>query len=368
MKTADRPARYSRLHRLASAGLALLFGLTLALALAGRTALNVLRAPQTGHAVINSVQLEQRSPALLASFLPAYALPATSLAGLPASAWEAAAGSLLPDEWLNDSLHTALEALYAWLDVPAAPLPDLSLDVRPLQAALRDQRGVVATLALLQNTPRCPAGTTEFTILSADLVSCLPEQADITEIAGRVALALAGSLPPSVSLADLEAAGLVSDDVLAAAQAARAKYHWLDSALDDALRLALLLLCLYALLYSAGPRQLLRALPRPLFFAAALSSLLLIATYLAQLLALEAGLLAALPGAPPPARQLAAEASRAALAQVWPAWLLRLALLAGIGFGLGLAGFLLGRRAGGARRAQAAVTLPPQRRIRRRFR
>jgi hypothetical protein len=126
-------------------------------------------------------------------------------------------------------------------------------------------------LPLLQNAPDCPAGDTQVTYFGDGVISCLPPGYNLSYFAGAVAGLIAESTPAQIRLNDY-----LSAPLLANLEKTRQGLWALRSAATFGQRLSLLLLALYALLYSSGLLRLLRALPRPLY-AAAILSLLLIA-------------------------------------------------------------------------------------------
>jgi hypothetical protein len=192
------------------------------------------------------------------------------LGKIPPQTWDNIAAVLLPTGWLDENFKNLTQTLLAWLNGDSSSLPDFSLDMTPLKQTLSSSKGALVILPLLQDIPICANG-----ILSqfgkGGLVTCLPADQDLSLIAGQASALVAAQLPDQVSL---QSDTLFTPDMRQSLEKARTTYKTTGLALTLGLRLALLLLALYALLQSASLRRLLRNLGWP-FYAAGLSLLLL---------------------------------------------------------------------------------------------
>jgi hypothetical protein len=266
----------------------LLFGCFIALtpvAVAVWSTMTTVQEPQTFHMLINRGRIAHRSPGFIVHALISATVQHNQSENPFADQfslrqWEAVAAVILPAEWLEANLHQAAEAIFHWLEEPEALLPELTLDLSPIIFSLQSRSGGLAILPLLQNTPVCPAHITTVTYFDGSLVSCLPEEEDITNIAQDVADVIAGGLVSEITIAQLYEEGMIPGEVVQKLNQGRLALGVLNAAINLYWRLLLLILCLYALLYSTSPVQALLSLRLPLLLAGVISLLLLAALLL----------------------------------------------------------------------------------------
>jgi hypothetical protein len=266
----------------------LLFGCFIALtpvAVAVWSTMTTVQEPQTFHMLINRGRIAHRSPGFIVHALISATVQHNQSENPFADQfslrqWEAVAAVILPAEWLEANLHQAIEAIFHWLEEPEALLPELTLDLSPIIFSLQSRSGGLAILPLLQNTPVCPAHITTVTYFDGSLVSCLPEEEDITNIAQDVADVIAGGLVSEITIAQLYEEGMIPGEVVQKLNQGRLALGVLNAAINLYWRLLLLILCLYALLYSTSPVQALLSLRLPLLLAGVISLLLLAALLL----------------------------------------------------------------------------------------
>jgi hypothetical protein len=266
----------------------LLFGCFIALtpvAVAVWSTMTTVQEPQTFHMLINRGRIAHRSPGFIVHALISATVQHNQSENPFADQfslrqWEAVAAVILPAEWLEANLHQATEAIFHWLEEPEALLPELTLDLSPIIFSLQSRSGGLAILPLLQNTPVCPAHITTVTYFDGSLVSCLPEEEDITNIAQDVADVIAAGLVSEITIAQLYEEGMIPGEVVQKLNQGRLALGVLNAAINLYGRLLLLILCLYALLYSTSPVQALLSLRLPLLLAGVISLLLLAALLL----------------------------------------------------------------------------------------
>lgn len=360
------------LRKVAIVVLLLLFTLVSVASLALFAIGNTLTDRNTYHNLIQQTQLAQRIPAaapeqLMLTGLRAGGLEGVYLASLTSHAWESAADQLLPESWLEENLHRLVDALFDWLRDSHAAVPEFTLDLAPLIQILNSPRGVLIILSLLQNTPACPPDVIEIIILDRELVSCLPEESELTSLAQRVATGMASGLPLELSLASLDEVGLIPLEALQLMERVRLIPQLFETTLALGLRLTLLCLLLYGLFYTASLQQFLKALPLPFYLAGTFSLITIGALYLFQQVGLAPVLSLTLPARQPELSLLLKDVVRTLIGDIVRDWLYGSLLLLAGGLLVQVLTFSLDKYA--ARRQQPRETPARSRqRVRRQFR
>jgi hypothetical protein len=185
--------------------LAILFVLALVLTLSGQGAYDTLRQPESYTALADQTHLAVRLRGVVVSTLVSATLKANSqflqidASQISPQAWDNIAVVLLPEGWLDSSFKSLTGSVLTWFNAPSGSPLELRLDLIPLKTALKGDKGALAILPLLQNTPACSAGQ-QPEIGQGGFISCLPEGQDLTIIAGQAALIVAAMLPDEISL------------------------------------------------------------------------------------------------------------------------------------------------------------------------
>ena len=257
--------------------LAILFVIVLSATLVGRASYDFLRQPDSYTTLANQTQLTTRLRGVVVSTLISATFKDNPLFNVidwqkyPPQTWDNIAAVLLPAGWLDANYNRLVQTLLAWMNGDNSALPSFSLDLTPLKKTLSGSNGALVILPLLQDIPICAQGeVSQFGL--GGVINCLPTDQDLSLIAGQVSALVAMQFPDQVSL---QSDALLSPAMQQSLENVRTAYKTTGLALTLGLRLALLLLAIYALLQSASLPRLLRNLGWPLY-AAGLALLLLL--------------------------------------------------------------------------------------------
>jgi hypothetical protein len=257
--------------------LAVLFTLAAALTLLGQGVYGILREPESYTTLAGQTHLVTRLRGMAVSSLVSTTLKANpqflqiDASQLPPQTWDNIAAALLPEDWLASNFKNLTGSLLAWLNTQQDTELELRLDLIPIKTALRSEKGILAILPLLQNTPACTAGQ-QAQIGEGGLISCLPEGQDLALFASQAANIVAAMLPDEIAL---QSEAYIQPQTLRSLATVRTYFRTAGAALVLAVRVSLLLLDLYALLQSATLRRMLTGLGWP-FYAAAIVVILLV--------------------------------------------------------------------------------------------
>ena len=268
---------------------------------------------------------------------------------------------------MEDNLQEITRAALDWLGNTEYQVPQFTIDFSSIIQALRGPQGALAVLPLLQDIPPCAPDVKEIVIMGGSLVSCLPDTQDITPIGRTLARSVANSIMIEVSFTPLQQAGIVTSQTIQVMEKIRGGIRAVDLFLVVGFRLALLILCFYAVLHSASSRALLAALPAPLFVAGSLS-LALLGIFQAYLeVGLELSMTAFFPGLKLEAQALLVDLVLTASQGLKKQWLYGSLILLAAGLVLYL--LKLSVEWASARRALKPEAQPvPRRRIRKQYR
>lgn len=151
------------LARAAAYALAAVFVLSLPVALLARSGAGVLFNPTTARAVIqtnlvDSTVLRQVVFDGLVSEMSGGQAAGTDMgrmvSSVGASQRESVAQILLPQDYVSGQVGNLVDSFYAWLD-STAPLPDLRLDLGPIQANLENGGSEALVDLVVDNWPAC---------------------------------------------------------------------------------------------------------------------------------------------------------------------------------------------------------------------
>ena len=213
----QRTGLLSNLARIIALALAGIFALSLPGALLARSGAAVLFNPATARAVIQANLVD--STVLRQVVLDGLVSEATGgaatgsdlgrmLSYVGADQREAAAQILFPQDYVTGQVGNLVDSFYAWLD-SNAPLPDLRLDLGPIQANLENGGSEALVDLVVSSWPACTpdqlrqAQTAVLQGQTPPVLACqLPEpllSAQKTALVGQVDLAVQ-TMPASVSL------------------------------------------------------------------------------------------------------------------------------------------------------------------------
>jgi hypothetical protein len=208
------------------------------------------------------------------------------------------ARSILPSDWLRENLDLIIRSILAWVEVESASFPEITLELSPLIQELRSPKGSMAILPIIQQIPPCPPDENpSATVGQNEIPPCISENSNIIVMAEYTAQMVAISLPEQISTSSLQSMGLIDPGILSGVQKLHAGMIAAQATRILGLRTALLLLALYALMYTSSPASLLRSLALPMYLAGFMLALFLVGGYVfiqvgwvSQLVTLFAGL------------------------------------------------------------------------------
>jgi len=173
---------------------------------------------------------------------------------------------LLPDTWLKETTDRLVSALLAYLNTPGAQLPDLNIDLAPVQAALSSQQGQDAVLQLLSSLPPCTTFE-QLAALEQGQITCLPDEPYRSMVIQGVTAVLSGTIPKSLSLAELTTFGVDLSAVKDAAESLQTIQRNLTTVVAVGMLLSMGLYLIYLLLYIPHFLKLIRSAAVPLYTA-----------------------------------------------------------------------------------------------------
>ena len=271
--------------------LVIAFVLVAAVTIIGWAATNVVGEPDTYHKLVQEVNIAERGRGFLANFIVSYAMRSGQsnvdfLGEYPQTTWETVAIAIIPEDWLENNLDNVISSIFVWMGEPGLQVPEYEVDLKPINQILHGPGGAMAILPLLQEFPTCESDSAEIVIFGDSLITCIPQDRDITSIGQKIAQAIAELLPEEISTTSLQQAGLVQIESVQTLLQIRAGISILEGGLEFGLRVSVLLFGLYAVLQSSSPKHLLGSLALPLYIAGGVLLLL----YGLLLVFLEAGL------------------------------------------------------------------------------
>jgi hypothetical protein len=236
------------------------------LAIVSWSLVNLISTPTNYSLVLNQSQFAKRSRAPLADFLVSYSatldMNTAFLKDYPLQVWEDVAGVILPENWIATNADQLSKDFVNWLTDDKVLLPEFTIDLNEPLQELRGPSGALAILPLLENVPECSPDTHTITLMkNGELVSCLPLQNNLTDIAQTNAQIIASVLPTSISTASLDQAGIITPELFIDLTRVRLIYKALTDFTVLSVRLSLLFLGLYLLLNISGGKLSWRRLP-----------------------------------------------------------------------------------------------------------
>lgn len=287
---ARKPTGSGVLRRAASASrkivsvfLAILFAAALSVALIGRIFFMVALDQERHLALIEETRLVSRSRGLLANLLVTYALQSeqsdTLLDGYSMRVWESVADAVIDHEWLRSNVDYVAREFFAWFSESETPMPEITIDLRPVNSVLRSPQGALAILPLLGSAQPCAASVSEVSIMSGSLIDCVPDGLDLAVVGMRISERIADYMPAEIALQDLTASEMIRPSTIEAIERVRVQVRAAERGVSLTFRVAILALCLYALLNSASVMRLLQSLRLPLYMASGLTLILLGTAY-----------------------------------------------------------------------------------------
>jgi hypothetical protein len=262
-------------------------------------------------------------------------------------------------------VRSLVDSTFEWLQSPVGTVPEVSLTLAPVLTLLQGEQGALTLLPLLERTPLCDAGETQLTFVAGGLLACLPEWANISDVARLVAARVADELPPVVTFATLAESEVSNGSTVETLAQVKAGWQSLQQAATLALRGAIFLFLLYALAHSRSWRTLLRSLSLPLLAGAVLAGVLWFSLPLFAHAAPAPPLLGPFPFASSEVQAIATD-GLVALAQVAQGpWLMGVAFLVGLALATAVAPALIKRLVPAT---EPARTRSQRQQIRRRFR
>jgi hypothetical protein len=226
-------------------------------------------------AIFTEIRFPERSRVFLANILISYSLQTREggsiLGGFQMQSWESVAEYILPISWLEENLNNITFTYINWLGEKDTPLPDITLDLAPVLNVLSGPEGQLAILPLLQGFPTCSSDVKLIVIMGDNLINCLPENLDLTDIAHTIARLVANALPKKITINSLQEDGLINAEVYNKLNRTRLVFQMFKGTLSLGLRFSFLLLCLYGLLHSTSLKRVLETLSLPLYTSAGLS-------------------------------------------------------------------------------------------------
>lgn len=271
----NRNSRFRKLaepaKRFASTLLVILFVISVSLAIISHVSLEIITDSQTYHTILEDAQVARRSKGLLANLIVSFATQSSDaeviLEQHSTEVWDSVADVILDVDWLDLNLRRITDSLVGWLLGDDSSLPDIRLDLTSPKLQLLSPQGSMAMLPLLQTTPLCPEGITEIIILVGGLVSCLPENADITGYAQNISTTIAGYVPDKFSLAELSSYDSTFASTIEKAETVHLQYRAIQVIASLFLRFSLVFLSLYTLLHSSSLEQVIQSLARPIYWS-----------------------------------------------------------------------------------------------------
>jgi hypothetical protein len=315
------------LHSIASVLLMISCVLIISITLFAFSVLSTLRNPRPYVELIHKQDAAERSRGLLVSLFVSYALQSGAsntsfLADYPLQTWESVAEVLVPKDWLETNAQMVVNAIFDWLDHPDRQAPQFQFDLSPIIQTLRGPQGALAILPLLDNITTCPHQVQEIIIMGDNLVSCLPNNQDITSIAQKISQQVADRILEEVSLTTLQQAQVIQDNTIQIMIKIRQGVYLSDRILNLGFRLSLLAISLYALLHASSLKCLISSLPLLLYLSAGLSLLLLGVTHLFLNFGLSTTLTTVLPYLEPEVKDFLVDSVHSMSRGVEKEWLL----------------------------------------------
>jgi hypothetical protein len=294
-------------HKLLAILLAVSFALVLSLSLLLQASLTTLKSVESYDTVIDQARVVDRSQGLIMRYLISPVIQEERdqeyaylklMREIPLETWEKIARSILPSDWLRENLDLIIRSILAWVEVESASFPEITLELSPLIQELRSPKGSMAILPIIQQIPPCPPDENpSATVGQNEIPPCISENSNIIVMAEYTAQMVAISLPEQISTSSLQSMGLIDPGILSGVQKLHAGMIAAQATRILGLRTALLLLALYALMYTSSPASLLRSLALPMYLAGFMLALFLVGGYVfiqvgwvSQLVTLFAGL------------------------------------------------------------------------------
>jgi hypothetical protein len=190
---------------------------------------------------------------------------------VPQEGWQAMAEVLLPEPWVEKTVSDVVQAMVTWMENKNQALPEITIDLKPIQDNLRSPQGAKAILLLAQYLPNCTASEAFLDLLRTGQFKCIPKGVDLTPFAPLITGAFADLLPSQIVVSSSSQAGTLSAGVSADFIKLHSAYQLIEPGLSLGVRLSLLFLSIYGLLTSVSVRGFLRASPWPLYAAGILS-------------------------------------------------------------------------------------------------
>jgi hypothetical protein len=244
---------------------------------------NTLIDPATYTRLIEQTGATERSRGLIADLLVSYALQgkanSQAFQRISMQSWESVAEIVIPGEWFENNLKSAIQGVLSWLGEDKDNYPKVDIGLIPIKDALNDSNGILAILPLLQNVPACQTSANyQITYFGTEyLVSCWPENKSLIEPAAYIAKSTAAAIPNSVSIESLEIQGLITKNGLEDIQKTRLGLRVWESGMRMSVWICSLLFSLYALLNSSTVSYLVKRLSLPLYLTGGLCFVFVIA-------------------------------------------------------------------------------------------
>lgn len=181
--------------------------------------------------------------------------------------WEMLFINLVPADWLSQEVSAMLKVMMNWLQSEDTTVPNLSLNMRPIRAALRDPQIIPFLIPSLKNQPICTDSTP---LVAGELFRCIPPFSDLTTVARLHAQTMASLIPDMVTIESLQEVGFLPTGINQFFISIKAYYGLLGELPGFAISAIVLTLCLYSLLNSQSLAGLLLALRWPFLIAAGL--------------------------------------------------------------------------------------------------
>jgi hypothetical protein len=194
---------------------------------------------------------------------------------VPQEGWQAMAEVLLPEPWVEKTVSDMVQAMITWMENEYQPLPEITIDFKPIQDNLRSQQGAKAVLLLAQYIPTCTVIEGLLDLFKTGQLNCIPNGVDLTLFTSLITGAIADLLPSQIVISSSTQASMLSPEVSAGIVKLHSAFQLIKPGLSLGVRLSLLFLSIYGLMTSVSLRRLLRSSPWP-FYAAGILSIALI--------------------------------------------------------------------------------------------
>jgi hypothetical protein len=194
---------------------------------------------------------------------------------VPPEGWQAVAERLLPQPWAEKTVSGVIQEMAAWMQNKNQALPEITIDLKPVQDNLRSQQEAESILLLAQYLPTCTVGEGLLDLFKTGQITCIPNGVDLAPFAPLLANSIANLVPSQIVVSSSTQADMLSPAVSAGIAKLHSAYQLIKPGLSLGVRLSFLFLSIYGLLVSDSLRRLLRASPWP-FYAAGILSIALI--------------------------------------------------------------------------------------------